>query len=343
MKVLVTGSKGYIGSVLTGELIKKNYDVIGLDTGYFLDCAIDKIEDNYKFINKDIRDIQEEDLNGIEAVIHLAALSNDPLGEFNPQLTEEINLKGTIKLAALCKSKGIGRFIYVSSQSMYGISNLDIELDEYESEKNPITAYAKTKWEAEQELKKMCDRHFCVVSFRPSTVFGFSSRLRCDIVFNNFVACAYTTKLIEVKSDGTPWRPVIHIRDVCKAILIGLEAPKNIISGNSYNIGYKNGNYSVRDLAEAAARSISGSKLIFTGEHLDSRTYRVSFKRIFEELGEWFKPDWDLDKGAKELVMAFDRIGFNEKVFRGIMTNRLSKLKKLKFENKLDDNLRWNY
>ena len=341
MKVLVTGSKGYIGSVLTDELIKKKHEVIGLDTGYFLDCSIVKVKESYKFINKDIRDIQEEDLKGIDAVIHLAALSNDPLGEFNPQLTEEINLKGTIKFASLCKSKGIGRFIYVSSQSMYGISNLDIELDEYKSEKNPITSYAKTKWEAEQELKKMCDKHFCVVSFRPSTVFGFSPRLRCDIVFNNFVACAYTTKSIEVKSDGTPWRPVIHIKDVCKALLIGLEAPKNILNGNSYNIGYKNGNYSVRDLAEAAARSIHGSKLIFTGEHSDSRTYRVSFRRIFEELGEWFKPDWDLDKGAKELVIAFDNIGFDEKVFRGIMTNRLLKLKQLTFEKKLDKNLRW--
>lgn len=341
MNVLVTGSKGYIGSVLTDELIKKKYDVVGLDTGYFLDCAIDKIEENYKFINKDIRDIQKEDLNGIDAVIHLAALSNDPLGEFNPLLTEEINLKGTIKFAKLCKSRGIGRFIYVSSQSMYGISSVDNELDEYESEKNPITSYAKTKWEAEQELRKMCDQNFCVVSFRPSTVFGFSPRLRCDIVFNNFVACAYTTKIIEVKSDGTPWRPVIHIKDVCKALLIGLQAPKNLINSNSYNIGYKNGNYSVRDLAEAAARSIPGSKLIFTGEHVDSRTYRVCFNRIFEELGEWFKPDWDLDKGAKELVMSFDRIGFNEKIFRGIMTNRLLKLKELTFEKKLDNDLRW--
>ena len=149
-----------ISAVFLHELIKKNYDVVGLDTGYFLDCAICKVEENYKFINKDIRDIQEKDLNGVDAVIHLAALSNDPLGEFNPKLTEEINLKGTIKLAKLCKSQGISRFIYVSSQSMYGISNLDIELDEYKKEKNPITSYAKTKWEAEQELKKCVTKIF---------------------------------------------------------------------------------------------------------------------------------------------------------------------------------------
>ena len=155
------------------------------------------------------------------------------------------------------------------------------------------------------------------------------------------MACAYTTKSIEVKSDGTPWRPVIHVKDVCKALLIGLEAPKNILNGNSYNIGYKNGNYSVRELAEAAARSIPGSKLLFTGEHVDSRTYRVSFKRIFEELGEWFKPDWDLDKGAQELVKAFDKVDFNEETFRGMKTNRLIKLKQLSSQNKLDSDLRW--
>ena len=150
MKVLVTGSKGYIGSVLFNELIKNNHEVIGLDTGYFVDCLISNVDENYEYINKDIRDILPEDLEGIEAVIHLAALSNDPLGEFNPQLTEEINLKGTLRFASLCKSQGIDRFIYVSSQSMYGVSNLETELDEYESEKNPLTAYAKTKWEAEQ-------------------------------------------------------------------------------------------------------------------------------------------------------------------------------------------------
>ena len=341
MKVLVTGCKGYIGSVLTTELNKKNHDVIGLDTGYFKDCVISDIEEDYTYLQKDIRDIKKEELKNVEAVIHLAALSNDPLGEFNPILTEEINLNGTLKLAKLCKENGIERFIYVSSQSMYGISNLDIELDEYDSEKNPITAYAKTNWEAEQDLKKMSDSTFCVTSFRPSTVFGFSPRLRCDIVFNNFVACAYTTKLIEIKSDGTPWRPVIHIKDVCNALLAGLEAPKDIIKGNSYNIGYENGNFSVRELAEAAAKSIKGSKIVFTEEHTDSRTYKVSFKRIFRELGNWFKPQWDLDKGAYELVSNFDKINFNEKIFRGTLTNRLLKLKYLKQNKKISGDLRW--
>tara|TARA_Y100000589_G_C27148475_1_gene627897 strand:- start:47 stop:1075 length:1029 start_codon:yes stop_codon:yes gene_type:complete len=341
MKILVTGCKGYIGSVLTEELRKKNYKFKGVDTGYFKDCNITDLKENYEYLEKDIRDINKDDLKDVQAVIHLAALSNDPLGEFNPLLTEDINFNGTLKLARLCKTIGIERFIFVSSQSMYGISNLDTELDEYDSEKNPVTAYAKTKWEAEKELKKMSDSFFCVVSFRPSTVFGFSPRLRCDIVFNNFVACAYTTKLIEIKSDGTPWRPVIHIKDVCNALLAGLEAPKSTLNGNSYNIGYKNGNFSVRELAEAAARSIKGSQLVFTHEDLDSRTYKVSFKRIFNELGDWFKPEWDLDKGAYELVTNFEKISFNEKIFRGFQTNRLLKLKYLKENNKIADDLRW--
>ena len=341
MKILVTGCKGYIGTVLIEELNKRKYNVIGLDIGYFKDCIISELTENYEYLEKDIRDIKKDDLKNVDAVIHLAALSNDPLGEFNPILTEDINLNGTIKLAKLCKLSGVERFIYVSSQSMYGISNLDTELDEYDSVKNPITAYAKTKWEAEQQLNKMADSHFCIVSFRPSTVFGFSPRLRCDIVFNNFVACAYTTKLIEIKSDGTPWRPVIHIRDVCNALLAGLEAPKKIINGNAYNIGYENGNFSVRELAEAAARSIKGSKLVFTEEHPDSRTYKVSFKRIFRELGDWFKPKWDLDKGANELVSNFEKINFNEEIFRGILTNRLLKLKDLKNTNKIAGDLRW--
>ena len=191
------------------------------------------------------------------------------------------------------------------------------KLDEYDSIKDPVTEYAKTKWKAEKEINKLNSVDFTTVVFRPATVFGASPRIRCDIVFNNLVACAFTQKKIIVHTDGKPWRPVIHIKDVCKALISGILAPKDILKGRSYNIGYKKGNFSVKELAEAAANSIEGSKLIFTNEHTDSRTYKVCFKRIFDELGEWFKPDWDLDKGAKELVANFDKINFDEKTFRG--------------------------
>ena len=342
MNIFLTGCKGYIGSVLTDELKKKGYHLKGLDTNYFADCLLYEYEENYEFIKKDIRNLNKEDLNDIDAVIHLAALSNDPLGEFNKKLTEEINLKSTINLAKLSKEAGVKRFIYISSQSMYGISDIDEELEEDNSLKNPITSYAKTKWDAECFLKEYGSENFTIVCLRPSTVFGASPRLRCDIVFNNFVACAYTTGLIEIKSDGTPWRPVIHIKDLCSSIIAGLIAPQEIVNAKSFNVGIKNGNYSVRDLAEAASKSVEGTKLVFTGEHgNDSRTYRVSFDRILSELEPWYKPSWTLEKGAKELVSLFRKVNFSEEDFRGPKTNRLIHLKNLSNSNNLDNELRW--
>ena len=342
MNILVTGCKGYIGSVLTDELKKKGYSIKGIDTNYYSDCLLYDHEEDYEFFKKDIRDLNKDDLRDVDAVIHLAALSNDPLGEFNSKLTEEINLRSTINLAKLSKASDVKRFIYISSQSMYGISDTDEELDEENSTKNPITEYAKTKWEAECFLKEFSSENFSIVCFRPSTVFGASPRLRCDIVFNNFVACAYTTGLIEIKSDGTPWRPVIHIKDVCNAIIAGLIAPEEIIKSKSFNIGIKNGNFSVKDLAIAASKSVPGTKLIFTGEHgKDSRTYKVSFRRILNDLGPWYKPSWTLEKGAKELVDLFKKVNFSEMDFRGSKTNRLFQLKKLSDSKNLDQNLRW--
>lgn len=341
-KILVTGDTGYIGSVLTTMLLRKSYDVRGYDTGYYNDCLLYPVIENYPRITRDIRDLCKEDLAGIDAIIHLAGLSNDPLGELAPDLTEEINFVATMKLAKAARSAGVKRFIYASSQSMYGLANTESELDEDDSEKNPITSYAATKWKAELQLKTLINQDFIVVCFRPSTVFGASPRLRCDIVFNNLVACAYTTGRIEIKSDGTPWRPVVHIRDVCTAFIAGLEAPTSLVGGRSFNVGIPNGNFTVRDLAEAAQRSVSGSSLVFTGEHgSDSRTYRVCFKRILTELGDYYKPSWDLDSGGKELVDLFTKTGFTEQQFRGKQTNRLAKLNDLMESRKLDGKLRW--
>ena len=297
---------------------------------------------DYPRINRDIRNVRAEDLSGVSAVIHLAGLSNDPLGELVPGLTEEINLAATIRIAEAARVAGVKRFIYASSQSMYGVSDTEGELDEDDSEKNPVTSYAVTKWNAEQQLKTLIDDNFTVVCFRPSTVFGASPRLRCDIVFNNLVACAYTTGRIEIKSDGTPWRPVVHIRDVCDAFIAGLEAPSALVGGRSYNVGIPNGNFTVRNIAEAAQRSVPGSSLVFTGEHGgDARTYRVSFKRILTELRDYYKPSWDLDRGGKELVDLFRKVGFTEEQFRGKQTIRLAKLRDLIETQKLDETLRW--
>jgi len=342
MNILVTGNKGYIGSVLTAMLIEREYNVMGFDTDFYEGIEKEKSRHSINQIFKDIRNISKDDLKNINSVIHLAALSNDPLGEFIPKLTYDINLNATIKLANFAKQAGVKRFIYTSSQSMYGISKVDNELDEDDSEKNPITAYAKTKWDAECELKKLCSDNFTVVCFRPSTVFGASPKLRCDIVFNNLVACAYTTGKIEIKSDGTPWRPVVHIRDVCNAFIAGLEAPKELVSNQSFNIGIKNGNYSIRNLAEAAQKVVKGCSVLFTGEHgSDSRTYKVSFKKILSVLKDYYKPEWDLIRGGKELIVFFKKINLTEEMFRGRLCNRLPQLKYLVTNNRIDNNLFW--
>jgi len=342
MNVLVTGNRGYIGCILTRLLMKKNYMVRGYDTDYYEGFKVRPYKLKIEQIKKDIREVSKADLKNIDAVIHLAALSNDPLGELNPKLTYDINFNATLKLAKLSKEVGIKRFIYSSSQSMYGISKTTNELDEDNSEKNPLTMYAKTKWEAELELKKLCNDNFTVVCFRPSTVFGVSPKLRCDVVYNNFIASAYTTGKIEIKSDGTPWRPVVHVQDLSNAFIAGLEAPKELISNESFNVGIKNGNYQVKELAEAAHKVIKGSSIIFTGEHgSDSRTYKVSFKKIFSILKDYYKPKWDLIKGGKELVDFFDEIHFTEEMFRGKNVNRLFQLKYLINNQKIDEKLFW--
>lgn len=340
MKIMVTGDRGYIGSVLMPMLINKKYNVVGYDSGFFSNNLLEDFDESYLKITKDIRDISQKDLEGIDGIIHLAGLSNDPLGEFSPKLTNDINYHATMRFAEMAKATGVSRFVYASSQSMYGVSKTSKELDEDDSEKNPVTAYAIAKWKAEQALNKLSTENFIVTSFRPSTVFGASPRLRCDIVFNNLLACAYTTGKIEIMSDGSPWRPIVHIKDVCSAFIAGLEAPKDLVSGRAFNVGIPNGNFTVKDIAEAAQRSVPGSKLIFTGEHTDPRSYRVSFNRILTELKDYFKPKWTLDMGGKELVDLFDRVNFTEKDFRGKKTIRLQQLMSLQENNDIDNLLR---
>ena len=340
MRVLVTGSQGYIGSVLL-PILNKKYNVYGLDIGYYEKNSLDSNTKEISSIKKDIRDITLKDIQDFDVIVHLAGLSNDPLGEFSPKLTKEINYEATINLAKLAKKAKVSKFIFSSSQSMYGISNTGDELDEDNSEKRPVTQYAKSKWEAEKFILDLNDDNFCVTCFRPSTVFGVSNRLRCDVVFNNLVACAYTTGKIEIKSDGTPWRPIVHVQDVCLALIAGIEAPKSIVSKQSYNVGILNGNYRIKDLAEAAQKTVPGSKLIFTNEHNDPRTYKVSFKKILNELKDFYKPQWDLEKGGSELVTFFKKINFTENDFRSRNTIRLEQLLYLKSKNQIDDNLRF--
>lgn len=342
MRVLVTGNLGYIGSVLTPRLVAQGHDVVGLDSGFFRDCVIGQATKDVPTIPRDIRDVSHQDVAGFDAVIHLAALSNDPLGEFAPELTEEINFQATVKLAQLAKDAGVSRFIYASSQSMYGISNTDDELDEDNSEKSPVTAYAKTKWAAETELRRMASNDFLTVSFRPSTVFGVSSRQRCDIVFNNLVGAGFTTSRILVKSDGTPWRPVLHVQDACQAFEAGLNAPGELLNARSFNVGPSDGNFSVRELAISAQKVNPGSEIEFTGEHgKDSRTYRISFARINRDLADYFRPQWTLEAGARELVDHWKREGFTQEAFEGALCVRLTQLRQLRSEGTIGEDLRF--
>lgn len=342
MKVLVTGNQGYIGSVLTEMLIAKGYDVVGYDAGYYVGCELMPVPHLHGQITKDIRDINENDFYGVDAVIHLSALSNDPLGELAPGLTEEINFKATIAAAEIAKRAGVRRFIYSSSQSMYGMADTSHELTEDEAGPYGVTAYARTKWDAECGLKKVNDEKFTVVCMRPSTVFGASPNFRADIVYNNLVGCAYVSGSIEIKSDGTPWRPVVHVRDVSSAYIAGIEAPIGLVSGQSFNVGIPDGNYTVRMLAEAAQRAVLGSTLTFTGEHgSDARTYRVSFQKILTVLKDFYKPEWNLDRGGKELVDFFKKVNFTEEQFRGRATNRLQQINFLQNNGSIDKDLKW--
>lgn len=340
MNILVTGNLGYIGSVLTTKLEQLGHKIVGFDIGYFSDCITSSYNQPKNQIIKDLRKVQEDDIEGIEIIIHLASLSNDPLGEFIPELTHEINCVSTIKLANIAKKKGVKRFIYASTQSIYGISKTNDELDEDNSLKNPITAYAITKWKAEQEIMQMADTNFCVTTLRPSTVFGPSPRFRADIVFNNLLACAYTSKSIEIWSDGSPWRPVIHIDDLCEAFISCIKVKEDVVNKEAFNVGVSGGNYTVKDLAQAAQKSFPDSKLVFlnkTGS--DNRTYKVNFDKINSKLKNYFKPIWNLEKGGNQLIKYFNEIGLKSEDFRGRKTMRLKQLKYLTDNKIVNDKL----
>ena len=338
--VLVTGNLGYIGSTMIPFLINKGYDVIGYDIGYYEDCYLEPAPQALvKQIKKDVRDCTPEDFKGVDYVIHLAGLSNDPLGDVDESLTYDINYKGTLKLAKCAKEAGVKRFAYASSQSVYGISDVSKAADE-ESEKNPITAYAKTKWLCECELRELCGDDFIITYLRPATAYGASPNLRCDIVFNVFVAYAYTSKLIEIKSDGTPWRPMSHILDISAAFAAVLEAPAELVKNEVFNVGTADNNYTVRQLAEAAKGAVPGCELTFTGEHTDPRSYRVSANKILTVLKDYYKPAWNIEKGGVQLMDFYKRIDFDRATQDSYKCNRLKCLKKRIEEGTIDEQLR---
>lgn len=340
MRILVTGNQGYIGTHVAAHLVNRGYNVFGLDSGFFKNCNLAPISEEVKTIQKDIRDIEVKDLANIETVVHLAALSNDPIGELDSELTFEINYKAAVRAAELAKAAGVSRFVFISTQSIYGISNTSDELDEVNSIKNPQTAYAKSKWKAEQEILSMSDQSFVSTALRPSTVFGWSARIRADIVFNNLLLTGLKHKQIEVHSDGTPWRPIIHVQDIALAIQKCIESNTQLIESRAFNLGVIKGNYTVRELAETAQKCLGGIPILYSTENLtDPRSYRVSFERALRDLG--FTAQIGLETGGNEIVKHATELITTGVDLLDRKTNRLQQVKYLVENGLVDDSLRF--
>jgi nucleoside-diphosphate-sugar epimerase len=340
MKILVTGNLGYVGTITTEYLKHQGYDVVGLDSGFYRECLLVPIENEVITKTKDIRDVEVSDFTGIEAVVHLAALSNDPIGELDQNLTLEINYLGAVRTAEMAKKAGVEKFIFISTQSIYGISTSTDELDEDNSIKNPQTAYASSKWKAEQEILAMSDSSFTSTALRPSTVFGWSPRLRTDIVFNNLLLTGLKQQRIDVHSDGTPWRPIVHVLDLARAIEVCIKSDNKRISARSFNVGVLNGNFTVKQLAEAAQECLDGIPIAFKTENIvDPRSYKVSFERAQRELG--FTAKVGLNTGGAEIVLESKKL-----IGQGIdlmdrKTNRLLQIKYLLENGLIDGSLRF--
>lgn len=338
MRVLVTGHNGYLGSVMVDVLQSHGHEIIGLDTFFFGDCGDGKIDDT-PAIRKDLRDLVVSDLTGVEAVIHLAALCNDPLGDLNPAWTFDINHDASRRFAALAKEAGVSRFLYSSSCSLYGDAGEGF-VDE-EAPMRPLTPYAVSKVRAEADISELADENFSPVFMRNATAYGMSARLRADIVLNNLVCWAYTTGKIHISSDGTPWRPLVHVRDIARAFAAALTAPREIIHNQAFNVGANGENYQIRDLAEIVRETVPGCTVEYAaGGGPDPRNYRVSFDKLARAFPE-LKFEWNARKGAAELYDAVRAAGLTVADFQGRRFIRLRQLTHLLDLNLLDGTLRW--
>lgn len=338
MKVLVTGHDGYIGAVMVPILRAAGHEVVGLDSRLFRDCGFGPAGSPVSAVDLDLRKVEPDNLRGFDAVIHLAGISNDPMGDLNPRCTYEINHLASVRLASMAKQAGVSRFLFSSSCSLYGSCGEDY-VDE-NAEFNPVTPYGESKILVEQDVSRLADDEFSPTFLRNATVYGMSARLRADLVVNNLVGFAYLQGEVLVKSDGSPWRPLVHVEDVSRVFLACLTAPRDVIHNQSFNVGHTRENYQIRDVAEIVKDVVPGSRVVFAeGAGADIRDYRVDCGKLARALPHAV-PEWTVQRGAEELYVAYRRHGLTAEDFLGRLV-RIAHIKRLLLEGRLDDSLQW--